>query len=203
MLHLHQITHKLHLAQIPNLRSRTIGKEVINKIHPKIKLKQKYPKGDKVTQLTSLSNIFSGFIQTLWFQAMYICVLYFFLIQKDTFLIKLFMKRHIVWFFSLQNVFGCCMFIFLALMRRRRRRRRRRTKVSLDLDTHVVIFVQDLNKGKEPKGRLEREGIKWNALHFRWCIHIKLTKLHVHLCIFIFIIHTLCLHIGCLIFKNN
>jgi hypothetical protein len=35
-----------------------------------------------------------------------------------------------------------------------------RTKVSLDLDTHVVIFVQDLNKGKEPKGRLEREGIK-------------------------------------------
>jgi hypothetical protein len=66
-----------------------------------------------------------------------------------------------------------------------------------------VIFVQDLNKGKEPKGRLEREGIKWNALHFRWCIHIKLTKLHVHLCIFIFIIHTLCLHIGCLIFKNN
>jgi hypothetical protein len=40
MLHLHQITHKLHLAQIPNLRSRIIGKEVINKIHPKIELKQ-------------------------------------------------------------------------------------------------------------------------------------------------------------------
>jgi hypothetical protein len=35
-----------------------------------------------------------------------------------------------------------------------------RIKVSLDLDTHVVIFVTNLNMGKEAKGRLQKEGIK-------------------------------------------
>jgi hypothetical protein len=34
-----------------------------------------------------------------------------------------------------------------------------RTKVSLDLDTHVVIFVKDLNRGRSQKGGW-RERIK-------------------------------------------
>jgi hypothetical protein len=32
-----------------------------------------------------------------------------------------------------------------------------RTQAFMDLDTLVVIFIMDLNRGKEPKGRLERE----------------------------------------------
>lgn len=32
-----------------------------------------------------------------------------------------------------------------------------KTQAFVDLDTLVVIFIVDLNKGKEPKGRLERE----------------------------------------------
>jgi len=39
-----------------------------------------------------------------------------------------------------------------------------RTKVSLDLNTHVMIFVTDLNMGKEPKGRLERKRVL-NEMH--------------------------------------
>jgi hypothetical protein len=32
-----------------------------------------------------------------------------------------------------------------------------KTQAFVDLDTPVVIFIVDLNKGKEPKGRLERD----------------------------------------------
>jgi hypothetical protein len=32
-----------------------------------------------------------------------------------------------------------------------------RTQAFVDLDTPIVIFIMDLNRGKEPKGRLERE----------------------------------------------
>jgi hypothetical protein len=31
------------------------------------------------------------------------------------------------------------------------------TQAFVDLDTLVVIFIVDLNRGKEPKGSLERE----------------------------------------------
>jgi hypothetical protein len=32
-----------------------------------------------------------------------------------------------------------------------------KTQAFVDLDTLIVIFIVDLNEGKEPKGRVERE----------------------------------------------
>ncbi len=38
------------------------------------------------------------------------------------------------------------------------RKRRQGLKAYVDLDTLIVIFVANLNMGKEPKGRLQIEG---------------------------------------------